>query len=708
MPPKRGELAKKTVIDLLLASGSEPDDNDARTRLATANKNWLLDEAERRGILSPEATHAARDTRNVVFKRYLRTCLGDEPTLKALDAYVRMASDVRSAGSQLLNLFAIRAFDAGWFAGRHVVDASGAIVPAEGRPAMSVVEATLQDQTFLKYGLLPFKSALSNFHVDGCPAALRAVWEAHRAVLQPKYPAMTDLSRMAWDQALTDMAREMAGAVKSHVMVHLGARAMAYLRCRVLCDLGGVIRTVAGRRTCSAGGNTFHLADMYEALESGKGEGLPDVVRAEVAALRDRLGLRGASRLSKLTKLTDGLFCLHMELSRDAERRRQATPDDPRVPRAFSALPVVRTGRTFAYVDDRVMEALVRGFGLAERLRPGERLFESMLGVGKEAWDAASKAARRRRRRARVVAKAASGARRRSRRRRRDPGWARRPDPRTWTATSAATDGVAVCLTLTSPVPPKAPVADAPSDAGGTRERVQEPRHAIAADPGRVIIFEAAQCRPDGSWQSSRLTRKAYLELSCQVRRDEAEATRRRERPELREAIEVQARALRPDVEDNGRPGVPGHGQRPRRSLAGPPEGVRGGRDVRPVAHAALAAQEVDADEEPGGHRLGGGSEGLQGDLRPRQRQVCRDRQGRAGGADDGGRQDAAPHRQVPEAFVRRGGRPGRRGEDDDVLPRLRGGAGGRPRRAGCGAERPEGVPDRELPGDDAAHAGRL
>lgn len=536
MPPKRGELAKKTVIDLLLSSSPDPADANTRLRLDTANKNWLLDEAERRGILSPDATKAARETRNVVLKRYLRTCLRDGPTLEALDAYVRMASDVRSAGSQLLNLFAIHAFDVGWFDGCHVVDSSGAVLPAGGRPAASIVEATLQDQTFLKYALLPFKSVLSNRQTDGCPAALRAVWEVHRAVLEPKYPSVGDLSRMAWDQALTDMAREMAGAIKSHVMVHLGDRTRAYLRCRVVCDLGGVVSTVAGRKACSVGGSTFHLADMYEALDSGQTADLPDVVRAEVAALRERLGLGGASRLSKLTKLTDGVFRLHVELSRDAERRRAAAPAAAwSLPRAFSALPVVRTGRTFAYVDDRVMEALVRGFGLDERRLPGERLFESMLGVGREDWDSASKAARRRRRRAR----AASGARKRRKPRRRDPGWARRPDPKTWTATSAATDGVAVCLTLTSPVPPQGPVSGASPDAAGVPKVPRELRHAIAADPGRVIIYEAAQRCPDGSWRSSRLSRAAYLKLSCQLRRDEAEARRRQERPELREAIEV-------------------------------------------------------------------------------------------------------------------------------------------------------------------------
>lgn len=60
-------------------------------------------------------------------------------------------------------------------------------------------------------------------------------------------------------------------------------------------------------------------------------------------------------------------------------------------------------------------------------------------------------------------------ARRRRRRRRRrlrrrpprDPGWARHPTPSVWHATSASTDGVAVCVTLTSVVPSAAPAATA-------------------------------------------------------------------------------------------------------------------------------------------------------------------------------------------------------------------------------------------------------
>jgi hypothetical protein len=541
MPPKKNALARKTIEARLRGAGDAAPSPEV---VAAASTNWLIDAAVRCGVVSDAEAVASRETRQIVLKRYLRTCLADGATLLALDEYVKMASSVRSAGSQLLNLFAIHAYDAGWLDGAHVLDVSGAAVArSAGDGDKDFVARTLVDQTFLKYTLLPFKSALSGRRRDDCPVALLQAWAPHEHVLRPKYPPMADLRRMAWDQALSDMAREMAGAVRAHVLTHLPARAGAFLRARVVEDFGGVVRTIDGRKACEVRGSTFWMADLYDALESGRP--VKDACAAvcdEVAGLRARAGLTGSSRLSKAS-LSDRLFRLHVELSRDAERRRAQAPEDARwrLPKTFSACPVVTTGRTFAYIDDRVMESLIAGFGLERRHLPRQRLFASMLGVDAASWNAASREARRRRRR-RLARQ--GRARRRKRRKRpvRDPGWARHPDPEVWHATSASTDGVAVCVTLTSVLPSTSP-DDVPRGPGAAVPASPRPaqggRHAIAADLGRVVMYEAVQRQgSDGPWTSTRLTRKTFLKLSCQLRREQEEARRREARPHLREAID--------------------------------------------------------------------------------------------------------------------------------------------------------------------------
>jgi hypothetical protein len=641
MPPKKNELAKTTLIGRLVDCADPPPFDEAR--LATASKNWLVGEAARRGLLSSDEETASVERDNIVIKRYLRTVLDerdDARILWSLDEYVKMASKVRCAGSQLLNLFAIKAFDEGWLgddglarwfpaeasaeasaeagddAGADEADDAEHDEEGEGgaagsssrrrRPAPAprpkgFIERTLLDQTFVKYALLPFKASLTETE-DGMPAALRPVWDEHAAVLLPTYPSVAELRRMAWDQALGDMAREMNGAVKAHVMTHLGDRVRAHIVDVFVHDLGGSLSTARGRKVGRLGGDTFWLADLYEELETGRERpGVPAAVREVVARLRQRLGLEGNRRLSKMKRLTDDVFKLHVELSRVAEMRLRAFHDqapppdgaggsddaqneasasgpgpgvargavargavargdedeepDPRMCRPgakpFSACPVVKTHRTFAYLDQRVLDGLIAGFDVPNSWRrrgapEGAAPLAVVLGVDEASWNAASKRARRLRRTRRKRAYARGG--RATPRPRRHDGQRGRADPGVgkfpkggWAVTSASTDGVAVCATLARPA---ASMPPAPVDADGKLIVVEKKvaldpeAQRIASDNGRVVLTETAQRTPDGGWVHLNLTRKDYRRRSGQLRREAQEAERRAARPALRAALE--------------------------------------------------------------------------------------------------------------------------------------------------------------------------
>ena len=154
--------------------------------------------------------------------------------------------------------------------------------------------------------------------------------------------------------------------------------------------------------------------------------------------LLTRVGLQGVSRLSKV-HLSDAVFRYHITLSRERERRGLV---------AFSACPIVKTHRTFAYLDDRVVQSIVKGFGVSPSR--GADDFAVALGVDRASWTAANKRARNERRRAQRLGKGVRGGRFA------DKQLSGRLD------TYVCRDRwVSVCVTLSKPVAPRGPTLEA-------------------------------------------------------------------------------------------------------------------------------------------------------------------------------------------------------------------------------------------------------
>jgi hypothetical protein len=198
---------------------------------------------------------------------------------------------------------------------------------------------------------------------------------------------------------------------------------------------------------------------------------------------------------------------------------------------------VIKTHRTFAYLDDRVVNAITKGFGVTPS--KGTASFATALGVDERSWNAANKASRSLKRRHRdASSRHLCG---------------KSSFPTGWIPTSAGTDGVSVCVTLTRPVEPSGPV-DGLAEKGVAKKATYEERlaqfvarhgrpHKVAEDPGRVALSTTAQKGHDGKFVHNRHSRRQHLRWTLQGRRQYAEEDRRRKAPLLGLAIRELASA---------------------------------------------------------------------------------------------------------------------------------------------------------------------
>ena len=507
---KRGNnnaLRKADVNKRLETVGKHVRSEDA---LKKASMNLLLDVALAHDVISREEYDVSSLYEIKTLKRYVGSVVKDAGVLSALDSYVIKASQVYAAGSKVANLFAVEAFDGGLFDG------------AEGDAFFS---ASLLDQTFVKYLMMPFKAVLVNERaaaplLDGrqclgslalldAPSEVVSTWHLYGSVLYRLYPGIDELVTIKWDQILGDMARQYIGEIKTHVLTHLASRARAYVFSVLEEDRALKVRTLTvegvKRKFGSVDGDdaTFAIADLYGALETGvlDGRDLPAAVTDVVSRVRGWIGLGAGEKLEDVDTLTAGTFRAHVLISRELERRGR---------RAFSALPVAKTRRSFAYLDARVVD------GLLPRSFRGTRNLEG-IGLSRDAWNLANRRARAQARR-----------NPRTRKQRRTNGksiW--KAD---WQASSACTDGVAVCVVVKRR---KSGVRDPTAYVPRPRPcdlRAWQGAHVIAEDPGRANISQTAQAGADGQLIHGCLPREAFLRRSKQDRFRQAEDSRRKSR----------------------------------------------------------------------------------------------------------------------------------------------------------------------------------
>jgi hypothetical protein len=243
---------------------------------------------------------------------------------------------------------------------------------------------------------------------------LLTTWDAYRSDLEAAYPSVQALSTMSWDQALGDMALEYIGAFKAHVLTHLSKRLAAYVMATL--DDWGVTWSTAmedgmSRSVGYLDGFRFYAADVYSRLErlAASAAPLPPRVERLVCDLRGAEGLGipdgRTTRVSAITRITNRVFRLHVRMSRSAEdaadEARAAAdvaskkPSAMRPRKTFSCCPVIQVGRTFAFIDERVAEALAFRAPGAVVGRPAElSTLEKLLRVDRASWNAANKAAR--------------------------------------------------------------------------------------------------------------------------------------------------------------------------------------------------------------------------------------------------------------------------------------------------------------------------
>jgi hypothetical protein len=166
----------------------------------------------------------------------------------------------------------------------------------------------------------------------------------------------------------------------------------------------------------------------------------------------------------------------------------------------------------------------------------------AVLNLTAASWTAANKEARATHRRAR------SGRGQKKRCGFGSGGWRERDG---WTATSATTDGIALCVTLSRPrssLERERPQKECVGDNACTQsiaafaaagDVAVGALHLVTHDPGRSNLFQAVQKTTDDTFVAHRLTRHEYRASTLQTRREAEETRRRASRPELTAALSV-------------------------------------------------------------------------------------------------------------------------------------------------------------------------
>jgi hypothetical protein len=505
---KGAEYNKDALIDLLgLQNVEDP---------IKLKRGVLAKEAFHRGLISLKDCIDANGGSVTTLKRYLYTLVEDEPTREAIDTYVIWYSSIYSVASKVINAFLCYCWE-----NKLLNDPT-------------FIKDVLLDQTQVKYMVLPFKQELTGAkNSKGAHPVFQQFWEAYKEIFLPMYPPKVDLIRMKWDQTICKMAGNLITAFESHVTIHFGSRFRAYTIYKfkerfqlkpVSKVVDGVKRNAFQRRTDET---LIFVKDVYGAIQ--KNDPIPGYPEETLwlQTFRKACGVPETKDFDdyiKDLKVTPEVLSAHIKMSlefEDAlvkEEALLASLDDMKAKAAiercglkrFSISPVTRTKRCFAYIDQRILDHLKETFKIKSDLT-----LQETFKLEKSLWNKANKQARKKLRN-----------NQKSRKKKRNYGLGSFPSNAI--ATSILTDGVALCVNISTVAPPSAPVED------GCKEK--EPV-IIAFDEGRVNLFQSAQKDSNGRFVTTRLTADHYQKKALVRRFTEWEKQDRVNNPELQKAI---------------------------------------------------------------------------------------------------------------------------------------------------------------------------
>ena len=506
---KRGaDYNKDALIDLLGLKDVEDPSKLKRGDLAK--------EAFHKGLISLNDCIDANGGSVTTLKRYLYTLVEDEATREAIDTYVIWYSSIYSVASKVINAFLCYCWE-----NKVLSDPT-------------FIKNVLLDQTQVKYMVLPFKQELTGAkNSKGAHPVFQLFWETHKEVFLPMYPPRSDLLKMKWDQTIGKMAGNLITAFESHVTVHFGSRFRAYIihKFKEHFQMKQASKVVDGvKRSVFQGANKtpIFVKDVYDTVQKNAPiDGFPQET-LWLQMFKKECGIPDTQDFDsymKDLKVTPEVLSMHIRMSLDfedallKEESLIASLADDKAKAAvercglkrFSISPVTRTKRCFAYIDQRILDHLKDAFKIKN-----EMSLQDTFKLEKSLWNKANKQARKKLR-----------SNPKSRKKKRSYGLG--SFPKNAVATSVLTDGVALCVNVSTVAPP-------PSINVENTNNKKEPV-IIAFDEGRVNLFQSAQKDAHARFVTTRLTAEHYQRKALVKRFTEWEKQDRLEHPELQQAI---------------------------------------------------------------------------------------------------------------------------------------------------------------------------
>lgn len=461
-------------------------------------------ECFQKDLISLDECQAMGGLSTTTIKRYLYSVVDNRQLRTVIDDYVNCYSKIYCIGSRVINAFFTKMY-------------------LEGKLTATHLKKDFLDQTAMKYFMLPFKSELTGGNACVCKCEeFNIFWKEYSSVFRPCYPTKQELGVVAWDQPLTTMVDKVTTAFKTHMSFHFPKRFKKYIMVRIKKDfaledgektIDGVKRfimtnestTIFTKKLVQLINRGVTTTDHDEAKEVQDSK-LPAAIVDFVIEEREYLGLASGDNLEKLEEsrnLNSEMIVMHTRMSIFFEANNI---------KSFSIFPVADIGRTFCYIDQRVLDNLFR----KNKIR-GESDLKIVFKLTNKLWKKTGLAVRKK------VKQCPK-----SRKERKRLGIGRLPKGAI--VKSVMTDGVALCINA---------YYDDGTHATEEKYTIPDDAHTISSDDGRVNLHESVQFDTEKQeYVSTRLTAKRYQKASLIIHCRDIEDQYRKDNPEYKEIVE--------------------------------------------------------------------------------------------------------------------------------------------------------------------------
>lgn len=333
------------------------------------------------------------DCKVTTIKRYLRTIIEHKPTLKAINEYVKTYSQLFSTGSKFYNAFLLYCFE-------------NKLINSENN-CQQIIE-----QTFLKYTLLPFKNELSGTERpnNGMYEHLWNFWDAYQEQFMELFPSREQFDNLSWDQSITRLQSVFKTNLINHIVIHYNTRVQKFILHNIIKSnefvekiriINGISRKIYKNKNFTVfktklfnliikGNCELEYEDQNEVNDSE----IPENIIKHIKTQREHFGFNDKDNLqTKKFKYDLTILKRHFELLQYFEDNKIPLESDlenlskedikkimkqkvekmnddeknewnkkkslPKL-KAFSVAPICRLQRCYSYIDNRVIESMIK------------------------------------------------------------------------------------------------------------------------------------------------------------------------------------------------------------------------------------------------------------------------------------------------------------------------------------------------------------